>query len=134
MPCGVADTRYGVTSLVDLGHTVSMPEVDMALRREFENLFGTTQHVPAAPVACVTLQRFLQVIAFGWHAPSVRGRAQGLVLGPHPETHALDAAADNDMAGHSRHHAAWLLYRQARPCNLTRLPSRPIPFNDISRI
>ena len=35
VPCGVADTRYGVTSLVDLGHVVTMPEVDMALRREF---------------------------------------------------------------------------------------------------
>jgi len=43
VPCGVADTRYGVTSLVDLGHVVSMPEVDMAMRREFEGLFGPTQ-------------------------------------------------------------------------------------------
>ncbi len=43
VPCGVADARYGVTSLVGLGHVVSMPEVDMALRREFEELFGATQ-------------------------------------------------------------------------------------------
>jgi lipoyl(octanoyl) transferase len=43
VPCGVADTRYGVTSLVDLGHVVTMPEVDMMLRREFEGLFGATQ-------------------------------------------------------------------------------------------
>ncbi len=43
VPCGVADTRYGVTSLVDLGHIVSMPEVDMALRGEFEPLFGAAQ-------------------------------------------------------------------------------------------
>ena len=43
VPCGVSDPRYGVTSLVDLGHAVSMPEVDMALRREFEDLFGQTQ-------------------------------------------------------------------------------------------
>ena len=42
VPCGVADPRYGVTSLVDLGHAVTMPEVDMALRREFEGLFGAT--------------------------------------------------------------------------------------------
>jgi lipoyl(octanoyl) transferase len=42
VPCGVADTRYGVTSLVDLGHLVSMPEVDMVLRSEFEALFGPT--------------------------------------------------------------------------------------------
>jgi lipoyl(octanoyl) transferase len=40
VPCGVADTRYGVTSLLDLGRPVSMAEVDMALRREFEPLFG----------------------------------------------------------------------------------------------
>src|SRR5580698_252399 len=36
VPCGVADQRYGVTSLADLGVTVSMPEVDMALRAAFE--------------------------------------------------------------------------------------------------
>jgi len=49
VPCGVADTRYGVTSLVDLGHTVTMPEVDMVLRREFEALFGATQDAAAIP-------------------------------------------------------------------------------------
>jgi lipoyl(octanoyl) transferase len=42
VPCGVADARYGVTSLADLGLPVSMAEVDMALRREFEALFGPT--------------------------------------------------------------------------------------------
>ncbi len=42
VPCGVADARYGVTSLVDLGIPVTMPEVDMALRREFESVFGPT--------------------------------------------------------------------------------------------
>jgi lipoyl(octanoyl) transferase len=42
VPCGVADARYGVTSLVDLGHVVTMPEVDIALRSAFEGLFGTT--------------------------------------------------------------------------------------------
>ena len=49
VPCGVADARYGVTSLVDLGHTVTMAEVDMMLRREFEALFGVTEDavVPA---------------------------------------------------------------------------------------
>jgi lipoyl(octanoyl) transferase len=40
VPCGVHEPRYGVTSLADLGHLVSMPEVDMILRREFEALFG----------------------------------------------------------------------------------------------
>jgi lipoyl(octanoyl) transferase len=42
VPCGVSDQRYGVTSLVDLGIQVSMPEVDRVLRREFEALFGAT--------------------------------------------------------------------------------------------
>ena len=41
-PCGVADARYGVTSLTDLGLPVSMADVDTALRREFANLFGAT--------------------------------------------------------------------------------------------
>jgi lipoyl(octanoyl) transferase len=47
VPCGVADARYGVTSLHDLGQLVSMPEADMALRREFEGLFGETNPAPA---------------------------------------------------------------------------------------
>src|SRR5471030_2340 len=42
VPCGVNEQRYGVTSLVDLGLPVTMPEVDMILRREFEALFGAT--------------------------------------------------------------------------------------------
>jgi lipoyl(octanoyl) transferase len=42
VPCGVSDRRYGVTSLADLGVTVSMPEVDMILRSTFAPLFGTT--------------------------------------------------------------------------------------------
>jgi lipoyl(octanoyl) transferase len=40
VPCGVSEQRYGVTSLADLGIPVSMPEVDIVLRREFEMLFG----------------------------------------------------------------------------------------------
>jgi len=40
VPCGVADARYGVTSLADLGLNVSMAECDLALRRQFEALFG----------------------------------------------------------------------------------------------
>jgi lipoyl(octanoyl) transferase len=42
VPCGVADARYGVTSLRDLGRPASMAEVDQALRRQFESLFGRT--------------------------------------------------------------------------------------------
>ena len=40
VPCGIRE--HGVTSLVDLGITVSMPEVDTVLRRRFEAVFGRT--------------------------------------------------------------------------------------------
>ena len=40
VPCGVLEPRYGVTSLADLGLSISMPEVDMALRAAFAPLFG----------------------------------------------------------------------------------------------
>ncbi len=40
VPCGVADKRYGVTSLADLGREVTMREVDRVLRAEFISLFG----------------------------------------------------------------------------------------------
>src|SRR5499426_1433459 len=43
VPCGVSGARYGVTSLVDLGVPVTLPEVDMVLRRKFEGLFGPTR-------------------------------------------------------------------------------------------
>jgi len=42
VPCGIAEPRYGVTSLADLGRQVSMAEVDRALRAAFEPLFGAT--------------------------------------------------------------------------------------------
>jgi lipoyl(octanoyl) transferase len=42
VPCGVSEQRYGVTSLVDLGLPVIMPDVDIALRTAFEELFGAT--------------------------------------------------------------------------------------------
>ena len=42
VPCGVADPRYGVTSLVDLGLPVTMEDVDVALRQAFEQVFGAT--------------------------------------------------------------------------------------------
>jgi lipoyl(octanoyl) transferase len=41
VPCGVVDPRYGVTSLVDLGHPVTMADVDIALRQAFEEVFGS---------------------------------------------------------------------------------------------
>jgi lipoyl(octanoyl) transferase len=40
VPCGVADPRYGVTSLADLGHPATRADVDIALRKEFEEVFG----------------------------------------------------------------------------------------------
>ena len=47
VPCGVSDLRYGVTSLVDLGHLASLADIDIALRRTFEEVFGaTTARVP----------------------------------------------------------------------------------------
>ncbi len=48
VPCGVNEQRYGVTSLADLGIVVSMPEVDMVLRRNFEALFGATDYAVAS--------------------------------------------------------------------------------------
>jgi len=40
VPCGVR--QHGVTSLVDLGIPVTMPEVDSMLRKTFEQVFGAT--------------------------------------------------------------------------------------------
>jgi lipoyl(octanoyl) transferase len=40
VPCGVADPRYGITSLVELGLPVTMADVDIALRQAFEEVFG----------------------------------------------------------------------------------------------
>ncbi|NBD28955.1 MAG: lipoyl(octanoyl) transferase LipB [Alphaproteobacteria bacterium] len=38
VPCGISD--HGVTSLVDLGLPVTMADVDVALRRSFDRVFG----------------------------------------------------------------------------------------------
>jgi lipoyl(octanoyl) transferase len=43
VPCGV--TEHGVTSLVDLGIPVTMPEVDSVMRKAFEDIFGPTERV-----------------------------------------------------------------------------------------
>jgi lipoyl(octanoyl) transferase len=51
VPCGVADLRYGVTSLADLGRTVTMADVDIALRQAFAEVFGSTN----APLPEVTV-------------------------------------------------------------------------------
>ena len=54
VPCGVADPRYGVTSLADIGHLVSMAEIDIALRRAFEEVFGSTTAHVAEPTSQAT--------------------------------------------------------------------------------
>ncbi|SIQ04489.1 lipoyl(octanoyl) transferase [Rhizobium sp. RU20A] len=41
VPCGIRD--FGVTSLVDLGLPVMMPDVDMRIREAFEAIFGPTR-------------------------------------------------------------------------------------------
>ena len=38
VPCGIQD--HGVTSLVDLGHPVTLDEADEALRQGFGEIFG----------------------------------------------------------------------------------------------
>jgi lipoyl(octanoyl) transferase len=38
VPCGISD--HGVTSLVDLGLPVTMADLDLALRRNFDSVFG----------------------------------------------------------------------------------------------
>ena len=51
VPCGVVDPRYGVTSLVDLGHPVTMEDVDIALRQAFEEVFGPVKgRLPEATI------------------------------------------------------------------------------------
>ena len=47
VPCGIRE--HGVTSLVDLGVPVSMPELDMALRVAFDEVFGEVARPLRAP-------------------------------------------------------------------------------------
>lgn len=49
VPCGV--TLHGVTSLVDLGIPVTMPEADAVMRKAFEEIFGPTERVGAPLLA-----------------------------------------------------------------------------------
>jgi lipoyl(octanoyl) transferase len=46
VPCGVSDRHFGVTSLVDLGLPIGLPEADAALRTAFEAVFGPTVMEP----------------------------------------------------------------------------------------
>lgn len=43
VPCGIADPRFGLTSLAELGRHASLHEVDDALRSAFEPIFGATR-------------------------------------------------------------------------------------------
>jgi lipoyl(octanoyl) transferase len=43
VPCGIADPRYGVTSLADLGIYAEMAEADAALKATFAEAFGARQ-------------------------------------------------------------------------------------------
>jgi lipoyl(octanoyl) transferase len=40
VPCGIADARYGVTSLADLARAATMADVDGALKDAFAEVFG----------------------------------------------------------------------------------------------
>jgi lipoyl(octanoyl) transferase len=55
VPCGVR--AHGVTSLVDLGRPVSLPEVDSVLRATFEAVFGPTSAGPEEPLATAAIGR-----------------------------------------------------------------------------
>jgi lipoyl(octanoyl) transferase len=44
VPCGIS--QHGVTSLVDLGLPVTMGDVDLALRRSFEDIFDVQTALP----------------------------------------------------------------------------------------
>jgi len=47
-PCGISESRYGVTSLADLGKTSDMAVVDAAMKTAFESVFGPV-HETSAP-------------------------------------------------------------------------------------
>ena len=50
-PCGIAEEGLGVTSLVDLGLPVTLMDVDIALRRAFEEAFSASTIDGTAPLA-----------------------------------------------------------------------------------
>ncbi|EEA95818.1 lipoyl(octanoyl) transferase LipB [Pseudovibrio sp. JE062] len=49
VPCGVQ--KHGVTSFVDLGLPLTMPEVDIILREQFEEIFGPTHSIGPSGLA-----------------------------------------------------------------------------------
>jgi lipoyl(octanoyl) transferase len=48
VPCGVAQSHYGVTSLRDLGRAATLSDADRALRMAFEKRFGETKDTTVA--------------------------------------------------------------------------------------
>lgn len=42
IPCGIANAKYGVTSLADLGIAATPAEIDLALQAAFQEVFGET--------------------------------------------------------------------------------------------
>lgn len=49
VPCGVSGPGYGVTSLVDLGLPVTMPDLDLALKDSFAEVFGRSLRPEGSP-------------------------------------------------------------------------------------
>ena len=49
LPCGISEQKWGVTSLHDLGVKVSINELDVALKKTFEELFGRALEVSDSP-------------------------------------------------------------------------------------
>jgi lipoyl(octanoyl) transferase len=55
VPCGIGSSGgHGVTSLVDLGLPVTMPEVDAALRASFGEVFGEASSVEVSAYSAST--------------------------------------------------------------------------------
>jgi len=73
VPCGVGEPRFGVTSFLDLGHVVSMAEVDMALRRTFVEVFGPVR-VDPLPASGEREQKRAAPHAFSHPTPSAGAR------------------------------------------------------------
>ncbi len=45
VPCGIADSRFGVTSLADLGRGATMADADASLRAAFATMFGAAVEI-----------------------------------------------------------------------------------------
>ena len=52
VPCGVAESHYGVTSLADLGRATTLAQADTALRAAFEIVFGPTRSGEQSSASC----------------------------------------------------------------------------------